>query len=85
MAIPNLQGVLSTLRKQEGFLESQLGKVRDAIAALGDVGKDYYVRQRVRRVKTVVRNVRTLSAAQRKAASSRMKKYWAERRKQRTK
>lgn len=30
--------VLSALRLEEGFLEAQLGKVRDDLAALGGVG-----------------------------------------------
>jgi hypothetical protein len=83
MAITTFRELLSALRKQEGILEAQLGKVRDAMAALADVGKDYRVRQRVRRVNRVVRNARQVTSAQRKAASVRMKKYWAARRKQR--
>jgi len=74
--------VLSALRLEEGFLEAQLGKVRDAIGALGGVGKEYQRLRRTRQVKTVVRNVRKMSAAQKKAVSARMKKYWAERRRQ---
>jgi len=73
--------VLSALRQEEGFLEAQLGKVRDAIGALGGVGKEYRRLRRTRQVKTVARNVRTMSAAQKKAVSARMKKYWAARRK----
>jgi hypothetical protein len=73
--------VLSALRVEEGFLEAQLGKVRDAIEALGGVGKEYQRLRRTRQVKTVARNVKKMSAAQRKAVSARMKKYWAERRK----
>ena len=72
---------LSALRQEEGILEAQLGKVRDAIAALGGVGKEYRRVRRARELKTVVRNVRKMSAAQRKAVSARMKKYWAGRRK----
>jgi hypothetical protein len=73
--------VLSALRREQGFLEAQLGKVRDAIGALGGVGKEYARLRRTRQVETVVRNARKMSAAQRKAVSARMKKYWAERRK----
>ena len=73
--------VLSALRSDEGFLEAQLGKVRDAIGALGGVGKEYQRLRRTRQVKTVARNVKKMTAAQRKAVSARMKKYWAERRK----
>lgn len=76
-----LQSVLAALRKEEGLLRRQLGKVEDAIAALSDVGTDYRIRQGVRRAKTVTRNARSMSEAQRKAVSARMKKYWAERRK----
>jgi hypothetical protein len=73
--------VLSALRVEEGFLEAQLGKVRDAIGVLGGVGKEYQRLRRTRQVKTVARNVRKMSAAQKRAVSARMKKYWAERRK----
>ena len=73
--------VLSALRREQGLLEGQLGKVRDAISALGGVGKEYQRLQRKRDIKTIVRNARKMSAAQRKAVSARMKKYWAERRK----
>ena len=74
--------VLSALRQEQGFLEAQLGKVRDAIGALGGVGKEYQRLRRTRQVKAVARNVRKMSAAQKKAVSARMKKYWAARRKQ---
>ena len=74
--------VLSALRQEEGFLVAQLGKVRDAIGVLGGVGKEYQRLRRTRQVKTVVRNARKMSAAQKKAVSARMKKYWAERRRQ---
>jgi hypothetical protein len=73
--------VLTALQKEEGVLAAQLGKVRDAIAALSDVPRDYKVRQGVRKARTVARNVRTMNAAQRKAVAVRMRKYWAERRK----
>jgi len=76
-----LQQVLDALRKEEGLLESQLGKVRDAMAALGGVGQAYQRRQRVRRARTIARNARAMTAAQKEAVSLRMKKYWAERRK----
>jgi hypothetical protein len=86
MATSSFQRVLSVLRKQEGTLESQLRKVRDAITALsGSAVRSYRRRQRVRRVKSVVKNVRKVTAAQRKAASARMKKYWANRRKRQAK
>jgi hypothetical protein len=73
--------VLSVLQKEENVLESQIGKVRDAIAALGGVGRDYKVRRGIRKAKTVARNVRKMSAEQRKAVSLRMKRYWAGRKK----
>jgi hypothetical protein len=73
--------VLSALREEQGFLESQLGKVQDAITALGGIGREYRRRQTIRRVKTVVGNARTMTAEQKKAVSARMKKYWAARRK----
>ena len=76
-----LAKILVVLQKEESLLDAQLGKVRDAIAALGDVGRDYKVRRGVRKAKTVARNVRTMSTAQRKAVALRMKEYWAKRRK----
>jgi hypothetical protein len=72
--------VVSALRREQGLLEAQLGKVRDAISALGGVGKEYQRLQRKREITTIVRNARKMTAAQRKAVSARMKKYWAERR-----
>ena len=81
MAKSRLGQVLSALRREQGLLEAQLGKVRDAITALGGVGQEYQRLQRNRQIKTIVRNARKMSAAQRKAVSARMKKYWAERRK----
>lgn len=75
------KSVLSALRQEENVLKLQLGKVQDAIAALGDVRTGYRIRQTVRRAKKLSKNARTMSAAQRKAVSERMKKYWAARRK----
>ena len=76
-----LEQVLAVLRKEESFLQAELGKVRDALAALGGVGKDYQRRQAIRQVKTVAKNVRKMTEVQKKAVSARMKKYWAARRK----
>lgn len=76
-----LGAVLAALRQEQGFLEAQLGKVRDAIGALGGVGKEYQRLRRTRQVKTVVNNARKMTAAQKSAVSARMKKYWAARRK----
>lgn len=75
-----LKSALAALRREENMLRAQLGKVQDAIAALGDARTDYRIRQQVRRVRTVSKNARTMSTAQRKAVSERMKKYWAARR-----
>jgi hypothetical protein len=76
-----LRQVLVSLRKEESFLESQVGKIRDAIAALGGVGKSYKRRQQMRAAKTIARNARRMTAAQKKAVSERMTKYWAAKRK----
>ena len=82
MAKSNRLGqVLAALRKEESFLKAQLGKVQDALAALGGVGKEYKRRQGIRQVKTAARKVRKMTAAQKKALGARMKKYWAARRK----
>ena len=74
------QSLLTALAREKSLIESQLAKVSDAIAALGGVGKAYQRRQRVRKMKTAVRKVVKMTAAQRKAVSLRMKKYWAARR-----
>lgn len=75
-----LAQVLAVLQKEESVLDAQLGKVRDAIAALGDVGRNYKVRRGLRKAKTVARNAREMSTAQRKAVALRMREYWAKRR-----
>jgi cell fate (sporulation/competence/biofilm development) regulator YmcA (YheA/YmcA/DUF963 family) len=66
-----VQDVISALRKEESILQKQIGRVRDAIAALGDVRTDYKVRQGVRKAKTVATNAQTMTAAQKKAVSDR--------------
>lgn len=76
-----LADVLAALRKEEGVLHGQLGKVRDAIAALAGVPQAYKRKQAVRKARTVAGNVKKMTAAQRKAVSQRMKAYWAARRK----
>ena len=68
--------VLDALRKEASLLESQLGKVRDAIAALGGTS-----REQAQKVKAVVRKRRGMTAAQKAEVSKRMKAYWAARRK----
>jgi hypothetical protein len=66
------QTVISDLKRAEQQLERQLESVRTAIAAIvGSTGR----RQGRRRGR------RRMSAAQRKAVSRRMKKYWAAKRK----
>ena len=76
-----LEQVLAGLRKEESVLQAELGKVRNALAALGGVGKQSQRRQGIRQVKTVVRKARKMTATQRQAVSARMKKYWAARKK----
>ena len=76
-----LEQIVAGLREEESFLAAELGKIRDALAALGGVGKDYQRRQAVRQVKTVARNARKMTAAQKKAVSTGMKKYWVARKK----
>jgi hypothetical protein len=73
--------IISALQKEESLLEAQLGKVRDAMAALGGAVREYKARQGLRKARTVVRNARKMTAAQKRAVSLRMKKYWADRRK----
>lgn len=71
-----LRQVLDTLRKEASSLESQLGKVREAIAALGGASSPAQERQSG---KPVARKRRGMTAAQKKAVSKRMKAYWAAR------
>ena len=78
-----LDKVIASLRGEETFLEAQLGKVRDAIAALGGVKQTYQRKQKARKVKSAVRKVRKMTAAQKAEVSKRMKKYWAARKKKR--
>ena len=76
--MPNrLRQVLDSLRKEASLLESQLGKVRDAIAALGGSSSS---RGPAERAKPVRRKRRGMTAAQKAEVSKRMKKYWAARR-----
>ena len=76
-----LEQVVAVLRTEESVLRAELGKIRDALAALGGVGKDYQRRQAIPQVKTVAKKRRKMTAAQKKAVGARMKKYWAARRK----
>jgi hypothetical protein len=65
----SLQRVIGDLKRAEQQLEKQLESVRTAIAAIaGSTGRRQGRKRR-------------MSAAQRKAVSRRMKKYWAARRK----
>lgn len=74
--MPNrLRQVLDSLRTEQSLLESQLGKVRDAIAALGGTS-----RESIQKAKPIARKRRGMTAAQKAEVSNRMKKYWAERR-----
>jgi hypothetical protein len=65
------QIVISDLKRAERQLEKQLESVRTAIAAIAGGSPRRGQKRRGRR----------MSAAQRKAVSKRMKKYWAARRK----
>lgn len=69
-----LRQVLDTLRKEESSLDSQLRKVRDAIAALGGTSS-----RQTGRAKPGARKRRGMTAAQKAEVSKRMKKYWAHR------
>lgn len=73
--------VVAALKEEESLLAAQLGKVRDAMAALGDVPAEYRRRQRVRAVKQVVKKARRMTAEQKAEVSRRMKSYWQKRKK----
>ena len=68
--------VISALRKEESVLQTQIGRVRDAIAALRDARTDYKVRQAVRKAKTVAKNARTMTAARKRVVSDRVRTSW---------
>lgn len=72
-----LRTALSQLKTQRGQLDRQIAAVESALAGLG--------RRAGRRPTTPAKQARkhtkrAMSAAQRKAASERMKTYWAKRR-----
>jgi hypothetical protein len=74
--VAGVSSIVATLRKEEKKLASQLGKIRSAISTLefgsgGGAPKEAVIRVRRRK--------RTVSAAQRKAQSLKMKAYWAKR------
>ena len=86
------QELISDLRKAESQLVRQLGGIRNAISSLemgSAVSPSIPHRSPGRRAKTnganPVRKRTKMSAAARKAVSLRMKKYWAARRRTKTK
>ena len=81
MALANISSILrkalSELKTQRGQLDRQITAVESALAGLG--------RRASRGAATVAKHSRkrpkrAMSAAQRKAVSERMKKYWAKQR-----
>lgn len=69
-----IRKALNQLQKRRSKLDDQISALEDALAAVG--------RQGGRRVAKVKKRARKkMSAAQKKAVSQRMKKYWTERRK----
>ena len=76
-----LKAVINALHQEERLLSAQLGRVQDAIAALSDVTLADRVRPEAHATKTAPKTRRTMTTEQRSAVSTRMKKYWAERRK----
>jgi len=79
--VNRFENVIAALKAEESLLTAQLGKVRDAMGALGDVPADYKRRQQVRAVKRVVKNARKMTAEQKADVSKRMKAYWLKRKK----
>ncbi len=77
--------IVAELRKQERQLAAQLESIRTAIASLEFGGGGVPAPAIIETPHAAGRQVRArrkMSAAQRKAVSLRMKKYWAGRRKQ---
>ena len=66
--------------------EATLARLRDEIAVIERTFPEFSTsRGRKKAAQTAGRRARTMSAAARKAVSARMKKYWAERRKAKSK
>ena len=78
-----LDSVVASLRQQKAALEAQVGRLDAAIAALagGAAARKQAGRQAARsRAAPKERARPPMTAAQKKAVSARMKKYWAGRR-----
>ncbi len=79
-------GILATLRKEETQLAKQAAQVRSAIKALTGGGAPLSLGKGKGRKKVAKKRTgRKMTAAQKKAVSARMKKYWAGKRKISTK
>ncbi len=77
-------GILATLRKEEKQLAKRAAQVRSAIKALTGGGGAPIPLGKGKGRKKVAKRKRTsrkMTAAQKKAVSARMKKYWAGKRK----
>ena len=87
--MPVVRTIIATLKNEETKLARELGKIRSAISMLefgsgGGAPAEAAIRGRRRRRgpvprKAGARRKRTVSAAQRKAQSLKMKAYWAQR------
>ena len=71
-----LKNALTQLQKEKSQIDRQISALESALGAVGGS-----VRWRVGAVKKAGKKRRTMSAAARKAVSTRMKKFWAEKRK----
>ena len=78
--MPEIRRLLQVLRKEESQLEAKLAKLRRAVAALtGPALRQGTASRPKRKAKKAAGAARAMTAAQRKAVSLRMKKYWASR------
>ena len=71
-----LKHALTQLQKEKSQIDRQISALESALGAVGGS-----VRRRVGAAKKAGKKRRTMSAAARKAVSTRMKKFWAEKRK----
>lgn len=80
--MPNINNALNALRQEERQLSTSLDKIRSAISALTDGSVSPVGGRRIgQATRKAKKKARSMTAAQRKAVSRRMKAYWAGRRK----
>ena len=81
----NLSGILSALKKQRAAVQSDIGRIDQALAALTGAGRSLGAGKKRGRKRAPAVGKKSkrkgMSKAARLAVSRRMKKYWAKRKK----